>query len=118
MSRAKRPPASRRRRKKILDQAKGYRGGGSKLYRTAVEKLHKGWQYAYQDRRLKKRTMRALWITRIGIASHNRGLSYSHLIAGLNKAQVHLDRKILSTLAVSAPNVFDEIVQLAKSQVS
>lgn len=113
MSRATNTPASRRRRKRVLKQAKGYRGAQSKLFRTAKERVARALQYAYRDRRVKKRDARSLWITRIGIASKLEGMSYSKLIAGLKKANIGLDRKILSDLAVRSPKVFSEIVALA-----
>lgn len=115
--RATNNPASKRRRKRILKAAEGYRGGQSRLIRTATEKVAKGLQYAYRDRRVKKRTQRALWITRIGIASKQHGLSYSKLIHGLKEADVQLDRKILADLAVRSPETFGEIVTLAKSKL-
>jgi len=118
MSRATNRIASRNRRKKILKKAKGYRGGQSKLFRTAVEKVARGLQFAFRDRRVKKRDFRALWITRIGIAAKENGLSYSKLISGLKKAQVNLDRKILADLAVNSPKSFAEVVSLAKSKLA
>lgn len=116
--RAKRGPASRKRRKKILKKARGFRGGQSKLYRTATERLNRALQYAYRDRRVKKREFRSLWITRIGIASKQNGLSYSKLISGLKKAEVAIDRKILAELAVSSPEAFSKVVEVAKSKLA
>lgn len=116
--RARNRVSSRRRRKKIVKQASGFRGRSSSLYRLAVEKVHRALQYAYRDRRVKKRDFRSLWVTRIGIASKINGLSYSQLIFGLKKAQVGLDRKILAELAVSSPDVFKQIVDVAKSKIS
>lgn len=114
MPRAKRGFKARRRRKKVMKQAQGYYGGRSKLFRTAQEAVDKGLQYAYKDRRLKKRDFRALWIIRIGSAAKLAGLSYSKFINGLKKAKVFLDRKILSEIAVSDPSGFGKLVEIAK----
>ncbi|MBW1844324.1 MAG: 50S ribosomal protein L20, partial [Deltaproteobacteria bacterium] len=95
MPRVKRGVAARKRRNRILDQAKGYYGARSKLIKTARETVEKGWRYAYRDRKQKKRTFRALWITRINAAARENGLSYSKLINGLKCANVEVDRKIL-----------------------
>jgi large subunit ribosomal protein L20 len=110
--------ASRRRRKKVLKQARGFRGGQSKLIRTAIEKVRRAEVFAYRDRKTKKREIRALWITRIGIASKNNGLSYSRFIHGLLKAGIALDRKILADLAVNAPASFAELVKKAQSALA
>ncbi len=118
MSRVKRGTKARARRKKILKAAKGFRGAHSKLFRTAVEKVNRSRVYAYRDRKVKKRDFRALWITRIGIASKINGLSYSRFIAGLKKANIELDRKILSDLAVNSPAVFKELIEKAKAAVA
>ncbi len=118
MSRATNNVASHRRRKKILKEAKGFTGSQSKLFRSATERVSRALQYAYRDRRVKKRDFRALWITRIGIASKINGLSYSKFISGLKKAEVLLDRKILAELAVNFPQTFTEIVTLAKSKLA
>lgn len=116
--RATNNPASRKRRKKILKHAKGFRGGQSKQIRQATERVRRAWQYAYRDRKVKKRQFRALWITRIGIASKEHGLSYSKLIHGLKKAEIDLDRKVLAELAVSSPEVFKSIVEQAKAAIA
>lgn len=118
MSRVKRGPKARHRRKKILKQAKGYRAGNSKQFIAAKEKTQRAGNYAFRDRRVKKRDFRALWITRIGIASKLNGLSYSKLVAGLKKAVVTLDRKVLADIAVRQPAVFKEIVALAQSKLA
>ncbi|MBX7149364.1 50S ribosomal protein L20 [bacterium] len=115
MARVKRGTKAKARRKKILKAAKGYRGGQSKLFRTAVEKVAKGRAYAYRDRKAKKRDFRALWITRIGIASKINGISYSRFMAGLKKANIGLDRKVLSEIAVNSPVVFKELIEKAKA---
>lgn len=118
MSRATNNPASHRRRKKVLKQAKGFRGAQSKLFRTAKERVARALQYAYRDRRVKKRDFRALWITRIGIATKLHGLSYSKFINGLKKAEINLDRKVLADLAVTSPNAFKDLVEMAKSKLA
>jgi len=116
MPRVKRGVAARKRRNRILEQAKGYYGARSKLLKTAREAVEKGWRYAYRDRKQKKRTFRALWITRINAAARENGLSYSRLINGLKCANVEVDRKILAQLAVTDPKAFGELAELAKSQ--
>ncbi len=116
MPRATNNPASRRRRKRYLTAAKGYRGARSKLYRTAREAVEKGLQYAYRDRRNRKRDFRKLWIARINAATRQNGMSYSRFINGLKKANVELDRKVLAELAVSDQASFAKLVEVAKSQ--
>ena len=118
MPRVKRGVAARKRRNRILDEAKGYYGARSKLIKTARETVEKGWRYAYRDRKQKKRTFRALWITRINAAARENGLSYSKLINGLKCANVEVDRKILAQLAVTDPKAFGELADLAKSQTA
>ena len=109
--------ASRKRRKKILKAAKGYRGGRSKLFKTAKESVHKALQYSYRDRRQRKRDFRRLWIIRINAAVRERGLSYSVFINALQKANIEISRKILADIAVREPKVFDSLVEQAKSAV-
>ena len=116
MPRVKRGVAARKRRNRILEQAKGYYGARSKLLKTAREAVEHGWRYAYRGRKQKKRTFRALWITRINAAARENGLSYSKLINGLKSANVEVDRKILAQLAVTDPKAFGELADLAKSQ--
>jgi large subunit ribosomal protein L20 len=116
MPRIKRGVAARKRRNRILHEAKGYYGARSKLFKTAREAVEKGWRYAYRDRKQRKRTFRALWITRINAAARENGLSYSRLINGLKLANVEVDRKILAQLAVSDPQAFGALADLAKSQ--
>jgi large subunit ribosomal protein L20 len=111
--RVKRGFKARKRRKKILKLAKGYRGGRSKLYRTAADALDKALQYAYRDRRARKRDFRRLWITRVNAAARINNLSYSRFMQGLKQAGVELDRKILAELAVSAPNDFAQLAAIA-----
>ncbi|AJE03388.1 50S ribosomal protein L20 [Geobacter pickeringii] len=116
MPRAKRGFKARQRRNKVLKLAKGYRGARSKLFRSATEAVDRALNYAFRDRKVKKRDFRALWITRINAASRLNGLSYSKLIFGLKKASVEIDRKVLADLAVSDPQGFAEIATLAKAQ--
>jgi large subunit ribosomal protein L20 len=116
MPRAKRGTKARQRRKKVMKQASGYRGGRSTLFRTAQEAVDKGLQYAYKDRRLKKRDFRGLWIQRISAAVKMAGLSYSRFINGLKKAKVLLDRKVLSEIAISDSLGFGKLVEIAKQQ--
>ena len=114
MPRVKRCVTAHRRHKKILKQAKGYYGARSRIYRVAKQAVIKAGQYAYRDRRVKKRTFRALWITRINAASRANGLSYSRLIAGLKKAEIGLDRRVLADLAVHDKEAFAAVVERAK----
>ena len=116
MPRVKRGVTARKRRNRILSEAKGYYGARSKLFKTAREAVEHGWRYAYRDRKQRKRTFRALWITRINAAARENGLSYSRLINGLKLANVEVDRKILAQLAVSDPQTFGALADLAKSQ--
>lgn len=108
---------SRRRRKKVLKLAKGYRGARSKLYRTATEAVDRALKYAYRDRKVKKREFRKLWISRINAAVRINDLSYSKFMMGLKKAKVMLDRKILADLAVRDPKIFSQIVVVAKNNI-
>ena len=118
MSRVKRGVASRRRRKRILDQAKGYRGSRSTLFKTAREAVERGLRYAYRDRKQRKRQFRVLWIARINAAAREHGLSYSRFIHGLKQAGIELDRKNLADLAVSDPEGFAELAARAKNQAA
>ncbi len=117
MPRVKRGVAARKRRNRILSQAKGYYGARSRLLKTAREAVEKGWKYAYRDRTQRKRQFRALWITRINAGAREHGLSYSRFVHGLERAGVEVDRKILAQLAVSDPKAFGELAELAKSKV-
>jgi large subunit ribosomal protein L20 len=117
MSRATNNPASRARRKKVLQRARGYYGGRSKLNRTAQETVDRALAYAYRDRRNKKRDFRRLWITRINAAARIHGLNYSRLICGLKAAKVEIDRKILADLAVKDEQSFAKIAELAKAHL-
>jgi large subunit ribosomal protein L20 len=115
MPRATSGPATRQRRKKVLKQAKGYYSGRRKLFKNAKETVRRALQYAYRDRRQRKRDFRRLWIARINAAARDAGTSYSKLIAGLAKAKVAIDRKILADLAISDPNAFKKIVETAQA---
>lgn len=118
MARVKRGVVARRRHKKILNQAKGYYGARSRVFRVAKQAVIKAGQYAYRDRRQRKRQFRSLWITRINAASRANGLSYSRLIAGLRKANIELDRKVLADLAVHDKVAFSAIVESAKTALA
>lgn len=114
MPRVTNSPASRRRRKKILKQAKGYRGARSKLLRTASNAVDRALQYAYRDRRQKKRNFRALWITRINAAARQHGLTYSRFMAGLKCDGIDINRKVLANLAVTDANAFAALAERVK----
>ena len=115
MSRVKRGLTAHARHKKILDMAKGYRGRNKNVFRVAVEKVEKGLQYAYRDRRAKKRSFRALWIQRINAATRLHDMTYSRFISGLIKAGVELDRKVLADIALKQPEAFAQLVETAKA---
>jgi len=115
--RVKRGTKARRRRKRVLKMAKGYRGGRSKLFRTATTAVDKALGYAYRDRRAKKRNFRRLWITRINAAVRPYDLSYSRFISGLKKADVALDRKVLADLAITDPKGFAQVAELAAGKL-
>jgi len=114
--RVKRGFKARRRRNRLLKLAKGYRGGRSKLFRTASNAVDKALMYAYRDRRARKRDFRRLWIARINAAARMNGLSYSKFIHGLKVAQIDLDRKVLADLAITDPAGFSKIASLAAQQ--
>lgn len=114
MSRVKRGVTARARHKKILDMAKGYRGRSKNVFRVAVEKVEKALQYAYRDRRAKKRNFRSLWIQRIGAAARLNEMTYSRFMNGLNKAGIELDRKVLADIALKEPEAFAKLVAEAK----
>jgi large subunit ribosomal protein L20 len=118
MPRVKRGVTARARHKKILKQAKGYYGARSRIYRVAKQAVIKAGQYAYRDRKQRKRQFRALWIVRINAASRLFGISYSRLINGLNKANVKIDRKVLADIAVRDIDAFGKIAEIAKANVS
>jgi large subunit ribosomal protein L20 len=114
MPRVKRGVTAKARHKKVMDQAKGYYGARSRTYRVAKQAVIKAGQYAYRDRRQKKRQFRALWITRINAEARVSGLSYSRLIDGLKKASIELDRKVLADMAVHDKQAFAAVAAMAK----
>jgi large subunit ribosomal protein L20 len=115
MPRVKGGNTTRKRRKKILKLAKGFRGGRSKLFRTAKNAVIKALTYAYRDRRRRKRDFRKLWVIRINAAARENGISYSQFIYGLKCANIQLDRRVLANLAMEDPQAFADIVTLAKA---
>lgn len=117
MPRSTNSVASRRRRKKVIKQARGYFGARSRLFRTAREAVNRAQAYAYRDRRRRKRDFRRLWILRINAAARLNGLSYSQFICGLSRAEVKVNRKILADLAVRDPEAFTAIAEQAKAQL-
>jgi large subunit ribosomal protein L20 len=118
MARVKRGVVARARHKKVLKKAKGYYGARSKIYRVAKQAVIKAGQYAYRDRRQRKRHFRALWITRINAAARLNGLSYSRLINGLSKAGIEVDRKIMADLAVHDASAFTALADQAKTELA
>lgn len=118
MSRVKRGVIAHARHKKILNMAKGYRGRNKNVFRVAVEKVEKALQYAYRDRRAKKRNFRSLWIQRINAATRLHDVTYSRFISGLNKAGIELDRKVLADIALKEPANFAKLVEAAKGALS
>lgn len=118
MARIKRGVQAKARHKKVLKQAKGYRGARSRTYKVAKQAVMRAGQYAYRDRRVKKRVFRSLWIVRINAAARENGLTYSKLIAGLKKASIDLDRKTLANIAVNDKEAFSKIAEEAKSQLA
>ena len=118
MARVKRGVAAHARHKKVLKLAKGYRGRAKAAFRVGIEKVEKGLQYAYRDRRNKKRTFRALWITRINAAVREMGMSYSTFMAGLKRANIDIDRKVLADLAVSDKAAFAQIASQVKASLA
>jgi len=115
--RIKRGFKARRRRNKVLKLAKGFRGGRSKLFRTAADAVDKALMYAYRDRKVRKRDFRRLWIARINAGARMNNLSYSKFIHGLKLADIDLDRKVLAELAISDPSGFSKITTLASQQL-
>jgi large subunit ribosomal protein L20 len=118
MARVKRGVIAHARHKKILKMAKGYRGRSNASYRIAIEKVEKGLQYAYRDRRVKKRSFRGLWIQRINAGARAHGLRYSEFINGLKLAGIELDRKIVSDLAITEPAAFKSLVETAQAALA
>jgi large subunit ribosomal protein L20 len=117
MPRTRKSPNRRKRHKKVLTRAKGFRGGRRRLFTTATDAVHKAYQHQYADRRRKKRDFRKLWIQRINAATREHGLSYNRFINGLTKANVEVDRKMLSEIAVSDPVAFVKFVEIAKENI-
>ena len=117
MARVKRGVVASRSHKKVLKAAKGYYGARSRVFRVAKQAVIKAGQYAYRDRRQRKRQFRSLWITRINAASRQFGLSYSRMIDGLNKASIDIDRKVLADLAVHDIAAFGQLAERAKAQL-
>jgi large subunit ribosomal protein L20 len=114
MPRVKTGAARHRRKLRVFRAAKGYRGGRSKLYRTAKEAITRGGAFAFRDRRARKRDFRRLWVTRLSAACEARGLQYSRFIFGLKAAKVIINRKMLSDLAINDPAAFDKLAEIAK----
>ncbi|ABM94843.1 50S ribosomal protein L20 [Methylibium sp. Pch-M] len=118
MPRVKRGVTARARHKKVLELAKGFRGRRKNVYRIAKQAVMKAGQYAYRDRRNRKRVFRRLWIARINAASRSHGITYSRFIAGIKKAAIDIDRKMLAELAVNDPAAFGSIVEKVKAQLA
>jgi len=118
MPRVKRGCTSKQRRKRVLKLAKGFRGASGNLYRVAKESVDRSLNYAYRDRRVRKREFRKLWIARINAAVRANDLNYSQFIFGLKKANIDIDRKILSELAINNPENFSELISIAKDQIN
>ncbi len=115
MPRAKNNVAAKARHKKVLKKAKGYYGGRSRLYRTAIESVHRGLKFAYRDRRRKKREFRRLWITRISAAAKLCGINYSTFMNGLKKSGINLDRKTLADIAARDMSTFERLAEMTKA---
>ncbi|MDH3691818.1 MAG: 50S ribosomal protein L20 [Gammaproteobacteria bacterium] len=118
MPRVKRGVTTHARHKKVLERAKGYRGARSSVYRVAAQAVNRAGQYAYRDRRQRKRLFRALWIIRINAAAHESGLSYGRFMHGLKKASIELDRKVLADIAVYDKQTFSTLAEKAKAALS
>ncbi len=115
MARVKRGVTTHARHKKVIKQAKGYRGRNKNVFRAAIERVEKGLQYAYRDRRVRKRTFRSLWIQRINAGAREHGLTYSQFMNGIKRSGIEIDRKVLSDLAVREPDAFRTIVEKAQA---
>ncbi len=118
MARVKRGVTTHRRHKKVIAAAKGYRGRGKNVFRVAIERVEKGLQYAYRDRRVRKRNFRRLWIQRINAGAREYGLTYSQFINGIKRAGIEIDRKVLADLAVREPEAFKALVEQVKTALS
>ena len=115
MARVKRGVTTHARHKKVIKQAKGYQGRGRNVYRVAIERVEKALQYAYRDRRVRKRNFRALWIQRINAGAREHGLTYSQFMNGVSKAGIELDRKVLADMAATDPAAFKAVVDQAQA---
>ncbi len=115
MARVKRGVTTHARHKKVLEQAKGYRGRSNNVFRVAIERVEKGLQYAYRDRRVRKRSFRGLWIQRINAGARLHGLTYSQFMNGMKRAGIELDRKVLSDIAIREPEAFKSLVDQAQA---
>ena len=118
MARVKRGVTTHARHKKLVKQAKGYRGRNKNVYRAAIQRVEKGLQYAYRDRRARKRNFRALWIQRINAGAREHGLTYAQFMNGIKLAGIELDRKVLSDLATREPEVFRGLVEKAQAALN
>ncbi len=118
MARVKRGVTTHARHKKVLKQAKGYRGRGKNVYKVAIERVEKALQYAYRDRRVRKREFRGLWIQRINAGAREHGMTYSQFINGMKQAGIELDRKVLSDLATREPAAFKSLVEQAQAALA
>jgi large subunit ribosomal protein L20 len=118
MPRVKRGVNAKKKRRTVLERAKGYYGAKSRTYKAAKEQVQHSLQYQYRDRRNKKREIRSLWITRINAAAHLNGMSYSRFMNGLKKAEIELDRKVLADMAVNDPTSFAALVERSKATLS
>ncbi len=118
MARVKRGVTTHARHKKVIKQAKGYRGRNKNVFRAAIERVEKGLQYAYRDRRVRKRSFRALWIQRINAGAREHGLTYSQFMNGIKLAGIEIDRKVLSDLAIREPDAFKTIAEKAQAALN
>ena len=118
MARVKRGVTTHARHKKVLKQAEGYRGRSKNVFKVAIERVEKGLQYAYRDRRVRKRTFRGLWIQRINAGARLHGLTYSQFMNGMKRAGIELDRKVLSDIAVREPAAFKTLVEQAQAALA
>ncbi len=118
MARVKRGVTARARHKKVIAKAKGYRGRSKNCYRLALQRVEKALQYAYRDRRNRKRSFRSLWIQRINAAARAEGLTYAQFMHGLDRAEVRIDRKVLADLAVREPDAFKTLVEKARAALA
>lgn len=118
MARARSTTAHHARHKKVLKAAKGYRGRNSKSFRVAIERVEKGLQYAYRDRKVRKRTFRGLWIQRINAGARAHGMTYAQFIAGINRAGIEMDRKVMAELAAREPEAFAALVKTSQDALA